>query len=167
MEIGAASGYSGIWLGLGARETGGRVVAIDSPRVAKPAPILDPADGPLIAVRLNVLTRKSLGGLETDLEGRVLGDGGAPINGNPDGVGAPGVALGYGEGDPTVTGKVTFDGADVHALSPGALRRSRRPRSAGACARPDSRSLPPRARRIPPALARPPSGRRRGRRDCR
>ena len=29
LEIGAASGYSGIWLGLGARETGGRVVAIE------------------------------------------------------------------------------------------------------------------------------------------
>ena len=38
-------------------------------RVAKPAPILDPADGPLIAVKLNILTRKSLGGLETDLDG--------------------------------------------------------------------------------------------------
>src|SRR5262249_62167955 len=41
-------------------------------RVAKPAPILDPADGPLIAVRLRILTRKSLGGLETDLERRVI-----------------------------------------------------------------------------------------------
>jgi predicted oxidoreductase len=41
-------------------------------RVARPAPILDPADGPLIAVRLNLLTRKSLGGLETDLQGQVL-----------------------------------------------------------------------------------------------
>ena len=29
LEIGAASGYSGIWLGLGTRETGGRVVAIE------------------------------------------------------------------------------------------------------------------------------------------
>jgi predicted O-methyltransferase YrrM len=29
LEIGAASGYSGIWLGLGARETGGKVVAIE------------------------------------------------------------------------------------------------------------------------------------------
>ena len=29
LEIGAASGYSGIWLGLGARESGGRVVAIE------------------------------------------------------------------------------------------------------------------------------------------
>ena len=38
LEIGAASGYSGIWLGLGARETGGRVVAIEyDPRRAKEA----------------------------------------------------------------------------------------------------------------------------------
>ena len=38
LEIGAASGYSGIWLGLGARETGGRVVAIEyDPKRAKEA----------------------------------------------------------------------------------------------------------------------------------
>jgi len=38
LEIGAASGYSGIWLGLGARETGGRVVAIEyDPQRAKEA----------------------------------------------------------------------------------------------------------------------------------
>jgi hypothetical protein len=41
-------------------------------RTAKPHQILDKAHGPLIAVRLNILTRKSLGGLHTDLEGRVL-----------------------------------------------------------------------------------------------
>ncbi|MEM9011960.1 MAG: FAD-binding dehydrogenase [Pseudomonadota bacterium] len=45
-------------------------------RTAKPHRILDPSAGPLIAVRLNVLTRKSLGGLHTDIETRVLdGDG--------------------------------------------------------------------------------------------
>ena len=38
LEIGAASGYSGIWLGLGARESGGRVVAIEyDPTRAKEA----------------------------------------------------------------------------------------------------------------------------------
>ena len=38
LEIGAASGYSGIWLGLGARETGGKVVAIEyDPARAKEA----------------------------------------------------------------------------------------------------------------------------------
>jgi predicted oxidoreductase len=42
-------------------------------RTAAPHQILDPRAGPLIAVRLNILTRKTLGGLQTDLEGRVLG----------------------------------------------------------------------------------------------
>ncbi|MFX5743228.1 FAD-binding protein, partial [Acinetobacter baumannii] len=35
--------------------------------------------GPLIAVKLNILTRKTLGGLQTDLDGRVLGAGGQPL----------------------------------------------------------------------------------------
>jgi predicted oxidoreductase len=63
-------------------------------RVARPAPILEPADGPLIAVRLSVLTRKSLGGLETDLEGRVLSDHGAPMPG----LYAAGEVAGFGGG---------------------------------------------------------------------
>ena len=42
-------------------------------RTAKPHKLLDPAHGPLIAVKLNILTRKTLGGLETDLDGRVFG----------------------------------------------------------------------------------------------
>jgi uncharacterized protein len=42
-------------------------------RVATPHRLLDPKHGPLIAVRLNILTRKTLGGLETDLDGRVFG----------------------------------------------------------------------------------------------
>src|SRR5207249_9172626 len=41
-------------------------------RVASPHRLLDPTAGPLIAVRLHILTRKSLGGLQTDLSGRVL-----------------------------------------------------------------------------------------------
>jgi len=63
-------------------------------RVAKPAPILDTTDGPLIAVRLNVVTRKSLGGLETDLDSRVLGQDGAPIPG----LYAAGEVAGFGGG---------------------------------------------------------------------
>lgn len=63
-------------------------------RVAKPAPILDPADGPLIAVRLSVLTRKSLGGLETDLDARVLDFSGRPIPG----LFAAGEVAGFGGG---------------------------------------------------------------------
>jgi len=49
------------------RSLGDRIV-----RTASPHKILDPAAGPLIAVRLNILTRKTLGGLQTDLAGRVL-----------------------------------------------------------------------------------------------
>ncbi|WP_295217599.1 FAD-binding protein [uncultured Brevundimonas sp.] len=41
-------------------------------RVAKPHKLLDPKAGPLIAVKLHVLTRQSLGGIQTDLESRVL-----------------------------------------------------------------------------------------------
>ena len=63
-------------------------------RVAKPAPILDPRDGPLIAVRLNILTRKSLGGLETDLEARVVGPGEEPMPG----LYAAGEVAGFGGG---------------------------------------------------------------------
>ena len=37
-------------------------------RTAKPHRILDPAHGPLIAVKLNIVTRKTLGGFETDLD---------------------------------------------------------------------------------------------------
>ena len=63
-------------------------------RVAKPHRILDPANGPLIAVRLNILTRKTLGGLHTDLHARVLDPSGAPLPG----LYAAGEAAGFGGG---------------------------------------------------------------------
>lgn len=63
-------------------------------RTAKPHRILDPKAGPLIAVRLNILTRKSLGGIETDLESRALGADGAPIPG----LYAAGEVAGFGGG---------------------------------------------------------------------
>ncbi|MCZ4118452.1 FAD-binding dehydrogenase [Streptomyces sp. H39-S7] len=63
-------------------------------RTASPHRILDPKAGPLIAVRLNILTRKSLGGLETDLDGRVLRAGGEPLGG----LYAAGEAAGFGGG---------------------------------------------------------------------
>ncbi|MFJ5687414.1 FAD-binding dehydrogenase [Streptomyces sp. NPDC093099] len=63
-------------------------------RTAAPHRLLDPAAGPLIAVRLNILTRKSLGGLETDLSSRVLTAAGAPLPG----VYAAGEAAGFGGG---------------------------------------------------------------------
>jgi predicted oxidoreductase len=50
-------------------------------RVAAPHRLLDPKAGPLIAVRLNILTRKTLGGLQTDLDGRVLQASGEPLPG--------------------------------------------------------------------------------------
>ncbi|MGI8608617.1 MAG: FAD-binding dehydrogenase [Candidatus Dormibacteria bacterium] len=50
-------------------------------RAAKPHRMLDPNAGPLIAVRLNILTRKTLGGLETDLSARVLRADGDPLPG--------------------------------------------------------------------------------------
>ncbi|MFG3190341.1 FAD-binding dehydrogenase [Streptomyces omiyaensis] len=63
-------------------------------RTAAPHRILDPKAGPLIAVRLNILTRKSLGGLRTDLSSRVLTDTGEPLPG----LYAAGEAAGFGGG---------------------------------------------------------------------
>ena len=63
-------------------------------RVAAPHAFLDPAGGPLIAVRLSILTRKSLGGLHTDLSGRVLRADGTSLPG----LFAAGEVAGFGGG---------------------------------------------------------------------
>ncbi len=63
-------------------------------RTAPLHPLLDPAAGPLIAVRLHILTRKTLGGLETNLNGQVLHAQGQPIAG----LYAAGEAAGFGGG---------------------------------------------------------------------
>ncbi len=63
-------------------------------RVAAPHRLLDAAAGPLVGVKLHVLTRKTLGGLHTDLSGRVLGVGGEPVPG----LYAAGEAAGFGGG---------------------------------------------------------------------
>lgn len=63
-------------------------------RTAKPHQLLDPAAGPLIAVRLHILTRKTLGGLQTDLASRVLNATGEPIPG----LYAAGEVAGFGGG---------------------------------------------------------------------
>ncbi len=63
-------------------------------RTAKPHKFLDPANGPLIAVRLHVLTRKTLGGLQTDLESRMLGADGQVVPG----LFAAGEVAGFGGG---------------------------------------------------------------------
>jgi hypothetical protein len=63
-------------------------------RTAAPHRILDPGHGPLIAVKLNILTRKTLGGFETDLSSRVFGNGGEIMPG----LYAAGEAAGFGGG---------------------------------------------------------------------
>ena len=63
-------------------------------RVARPHRLLDPKAGPLIAVRLVVLTRKTLGGLATDLDARVLDADGEPVPG----LYAAGESSGFGGG---------------------------------------------------------------------
>ena len=63
-------------------------------RTAAPHRLQDPAAGPLVAVKLHVLTRKSLGGINTDLDGRALGADGEPIPG----LYAAGEASGFGGG---------------------------------------------------------------------
>lgn len=63
-------------------------------RVAGPHRLTDPRHGPLLAVRLHVLTRKTLGGLETDLDARVLTETGEVL----DGLWAAGEVAGFGGG---------------------------------------------------------------------
>jgi len=63
-------------------------------RTAKPHRFLDPKNGPLISVKLHILTRKTLGGLQTDLEARMLGADGRPVPG----LFAAGEVAGFGGG---------------------------------------------------------------------
>ncbi|MFC9897108.1 FAD-binding dehydrogenase [Nocardia sp. NPDC127579] len=63
-------------------------------RTTEPHPILAPEAGPLIAIRMNIVTRKTLGGLQTDLSGRVLDARGEPIRG----LYAAGEVAGFGGG---------------------------------------------------------------------
>lgn len=66
----------------------------DRLRTARPGPLLDPRAGPLIAIREHIISRKSLGGIVTDLDGRVLDDADRPIAG----LYAAGEASGFGGG---------------------------------------------------------------------
>ena len=63
-------------------------------RTAAPHRILDPKAGPLIGVKLHVLSRKTLGGIQTDLSSRALGNDGVPI----EGLYAAGEVAGFGGG---------------------------------------------------------------------
>jgi uncharacterized protein len=71
-----------------------RYIADRISRVAAPHRLTDAKAGPMIAVRLNIITRKTLGGLHTDLSGRVLGADGEPVPG----LWAAGEAAGFGGG---------------------------------------------------------------------
>lgn len=94
-------------------------------RVATPRALLDERDGPLIAVRLHVITRKTLGGLETDLDSRVLGADGRPVPG----LYAAGEAAGFGGGgmhgyrslEGTFLGGCLFSGRAAGRAAAGAL----------------------------------------------
>ena len=86
-------------------------------RVAKPHKILNPKMGPLIAVRLNIVSRKTLGGLQTDLSGRVLALSGEPVPGlyaagEVSGFGGGGVH-GYRSLEGTFLGGCIFTGRQV------------------------------------------------------
>lgn len=83
-------------------------------RTAKPHKFLDPSNGPLIAVRLNILTRKTLGGLETDLLGRCLTSNGEVLPGlyaagEVNGFGGGGM-MGYNALEGTFLGGCLFSG---------------------------------------------------------
>lgn len=66
----------------------------DKFRTCKPKPLLAPGNGPLIAIKLRLITRKSLGGIQTDLQSRVLNNAGQPMAG----LYATGEAAGFGGG---------------------------------------------------------------------
>lgn len=86
-------------------------------RTSSPHKILNPKNGPLIAVRLNILSRKTLGGLQTDLSGRVLNDTGEPVPGlyaagEVSGFGGGGVH-GYRSMEGTFLGGCLFSGRET------------------------------------------------------
>jgi predicted oxidoreductase len=76
----------------------------DRLRTCKLQPILDPRAGPLLAIRLHFISRKSLGGIQTDLQGRALAADGKPISG----LYAVGEAAGFGGGG--ACGKRSLEG---------------------------------------------------------
>lgn len=100
----------------------------DRLRTCKPAPLQKKGAGPLIAIRMQLITRKSLGGLRTDLESRVLDGADRPIPG----LYCVGEAAGFGGGG--CNGKRSLEGtflpgciltarAAVRSIRSGGLRR--------------------------------------------
>ncbi len=95
-------------------------------RVASPHKLLDPKAGPLIAVRLHVLSRKTLGGLETDLDGRCLTADGTPFAGlyaagEVNGFGGGGM-MGYNALEGTFLGGCLFSGRTAGRAAARAVR---------------------------------------------
>jgi predicted oxidoreductase len=78
--------------------------APDRLRTCKPAPLQKAGAGPFIAIQMQLITRKSLGGLQTDLQSRVLDGRGAPLNG----LYCVGEAAGFGGGG--ANGKRSLEG---------------------------------------------------------
>jgi predicted oxidoreductase len=76
----------------------------DKLRTCKPAPLQKPGAGPFIAVQMQLITRKSLGGLQTDLQSRVLNAAGQPLSG----LYCVGEAAGFGGGG--ASGKRSLEG---------------------------------------------------------
>jgi len=94
-------------------------------RTATPHKLLDPRAGPLIAVRLNILTRKTLGGLETDLQARVMTSAGEPLPGlyaagEVSGFGGGGMH-GYNSLEGTFLGGCLFSGRTAGRSAAGAI----------------------------------------------
>jgi len=95
-------------------------------RVAAPHKLLDPDAGPLIGVKLHILTRKTLGGLHTDLDARVLRPDGEPLPG----LYAAGEVAGFGGGgmhgyralEGTFLGGCLFSGRTAGRAAAAALR---------------------------------------------
>ena len=95
-------------------------------RVAAPHKLLDPDAGPLIGVKLHILTRKTLGGLQTDLGARVLDKKGEPVPG----LYAAGEVAGFGGGgmhgyralEGTFLGGCLFSGRTAGRAATAALR---------------------------------------------
>ena len=76
----------------------------DRLRTCKPAPLQKPGAGPFIAIRMQLITRKSLGGLRTDLHSRVLDARNQPVQG----LYCVGEAAGFGGGG--ASGKRSLEG---------------------------------------------------------
>jgi hypothetical protein len=76
----------------------------DKLRTCKPAPLQKPGAGPFIAIQMQLITRKSLGGLQTDLQSRVINAAGQPMTG----LYCVGEAAGFGGGG--ASGKRSLEG---------------------------------------------------------